>query len=187
MSLERFEFLYEHFCGLSRRQSVYEFNRMSVPDRKEFLKYLFAKSEELYDDFIDDLRDIAIQDFWTNERQLIEAGSSTRNWMPEQIESIFNISLETGNKRVQGGAAIYLDVSGGVVTKRHGTEEVPEVYEVHQMLSVNAYPEYAGIYKNMQALARSNGEHLRAHRGMYQNTTCWYYDYTNGSYHKIGG
>ncbi len=71
--------------------------------------------------------------------------------------------------------------------KSHGSEIVPEVYEAHQMLSVSEYPEHAGNYKNMQALTRHNGEHLRAHKGNYQNGTCWYYDYESGNYYKIGG
>ena len=74
-----------------------------------------------------------------------------------------------------------------MVVKKHGAEEVPDVYEAHQMFSVNAYPEYAGIYKNIQALARNNGEHIKAHKGSYQNSTSWYYDYQGGNYHRIGG
>lgn len=131
--------------------------------------------------FYQKLRDVAVQEFWTYERELVKQGECTRDWTPEQIESIYNISSETGSSRKNGGAAIYFDKNGLKSVKKHGAEEVEDVYEVHQMLSVHEYPEYAGVYKNMQALARNNGEHLAAHKGNYQNATCWYYDCKNGN------
>ena len=171
---------------MKKTNRVHSFNKIPTPKRKEFLKRLLEKSADEYLDFIDDLRDIAVQEFWTYERELVKQGECTRDWLPEQIESIYNISLETGLSRKNGGVAIYFGENGMKSMKKHGTDEVEDVYDVHQMLSVHEYPEYAGVYKNMQALARNNGEHLRAHKGNYQNGTCWYYDYENDNYHKLG-
>lgn len=186
MRFEEFCNLYNSIMHTKKKDMTYYFNKIPVNERKEFLRFLYKKSVDEYLDFIDDIRDIAVQDFWTYERELVKRGESTRDWMPEQIESIYNISDETGAMREAGGAAIFLDINGQTVGKQHGTEIVADVYEAHQMLSVHEYPEYAGVYKNMQALARYNGEHLAAHKGNYQNGTCWYYDYENGNYHRLG-
>lgn len=187
MTFEEFNLIYNQLINVKKVDMVHSFNKIPVPKRKEFLKVLSEKSADEYLDFIDDLRDIAVQEFWTFERELVKQGECTRDWLPEQIESIYNISTKTGAGRLKGGAAVYLDKSGHMVVKSHGSEIAPEVYVAHQMLSVNEYPEYAGNYKNMQALARNNGEHLRAHMGNYQNSTNWYYDYESGDYHRIGG
>lgn len=186
MNIEEFNLIYDQLIYMKKVDMVHSFNKLPVPKRKEFLKVLFEKSVEEYLDFIDDLRDVAVREFWTYERELVKQGECTREWMSEQIESIYNISSETGSSRKSGGAAIYFDENGLKSVKKHGAEEVEDVYEVHQMLSVHEYPEYAGVYKNMQALARNNGEHLAAHKGNYQNGTCWYYDYENGNYHRLG-
>ena len=187
MTFEEFNLIYNQLINVKKVDMVHSFNKIPVPKRKEFLKVLSEKSADEYLDFIDDLRDIAVQEFWTYERELVKQGECTRDWLPEQIESIYNISLETGSCRKNGGAAIYFDENGMRSIKKHGTDEVEDVYDVHQMLSVYEYPEYAGVYKNMQALARNNGEHLRAHMGNYQNSTNWYYDCESGDYHRIGG
>lgn len=186
MLLREFERIYEKISNMSKKDMTHNFNKMPVRERKEFLKFLYEKSADTYYDFIDDLRDIAVQDFWTNERELIGQGECTRDWTPEQIESIYNISKETGNSRIHGNAAIFLDINGNPVVKKHGSNYINEVYEGHQMLSVDEYPEHAGDYRNMQALGRSNKEHIKAHRGNYQNSTCWYYGYEDGKYYKIG-
>lgn len=186
MIFEEFNLIYNQLAKMKKTDRVHSFNKIPTPKRKEFLKRLLEKSADEYLDFIDDLRDIAVQEFWTYERELVKQGECTRDWLPEQIESIYNISLETGLSRKNGGAAIYFGENGMKSMKKHGTDEVEDVYDVHQMLSVHEYPEYAGVYKNMQALARNNGEHLRAHKGNYQNGTCWYYDYENDNYHKLG-
>lgn len=181
-----FEKEYEKMIHATRRSMVYEFNKMVVSERKEYLRSLYEKSADVYNDFIDDLRDIAVQDFWTNERKLIQQGECTRDWLPEQIETIYNINEKTGKCRIYGGAAMFLDGNGRPVTKRHGTNAVSEVYEGHHMLSVDKYPEHAGDCRNMQALGRSNHEHINAHKGNYQNSTSWYYGYEDGKYYKIG-
>ena len=187
MELEEFNRLFNQMSQMKKQDMTHYFNKIPVDVKKGFLSFLYKKSVDDYLDFLDDIRDVAVQEFWTNERELLKQGECTRNWLPEQIESIYNISNETGASRLKGGAAVCLDDSGSFVGKSHGSEIVPEVYIAHQMLSVNEYPEYAGNYKNMQALSRHNGEHLRAHRGKYQNSTNWYYDYESGNYHRIGG
>lgn len=187
MEIEEFNHLFNQLSQMKKQDMTHYFNKIPIGVKKEFLSLLNKKSVDVYLDFLDDIRDVAVQEFWTNERELLKQGECTRNWLPEQIESIYNISNETGASRQKGGAAVCLDESGHMVVKRHGSEIVPEVYVAHQMLSVNEYPEYAGNYKNMQALARYNGEHLKAHRGNYQNGTYWYYDYESENYHKIGG
>ena len=187
MEIEEFNHLFNQLSQMKKQDMTHYFNKIPVGVKKEFLSLLNKKSVDVYLDFLDDIRDVAVQEFWTNERELLKQGECTRNWLPEQIESIYNISTETGAGRLKGGAAVCLDESGHMVVKRHGSEIVPEVYVAHQMLSVNEYPEHAGNYKNMQALSRHNGEHLKAHRGNYQNGTYWYYDYESENYHKIGG
>ena len=103
------------------------------------------------------------------------------------LETVYNVcDTETGAGRLKGGTAVYLDESGHMAVKSHGSEIVPEVYVAHQMLSVNEYPEHAGNYKNMQALSEHNGEHLKAHKGNYETGTSWYYDYERESYHNLG-
>lgn len=186
MFLEEFEEMYKRISNMSKKNMTIEFNKLSIPNRKEFLKLLHDKSVDAYDDFIDDIRDVAVQTFWTNERELINQGECTRDWVVEQIESIYNINEKTGNYRSNGGAAIFIDVKGNTMMKKHGSSTVNEAYEAHQMLSVDVYPEHAGDYRNLQALGRSNNEHIKAHRGNYQNSTCWYYGYEEGKYYKIG-
>lgn len=186
MPFEKIEKRYERMIQTTRRGMSYEFNKLPVSERKEFLKLLYDTSINTYNDFIDDLRDIAVQDFWTNERNLIKQGECTRDWCPEQIEVIYNIDEKTGNSRIYGGAAMFLDINGETIKKKHGSNYTNEVFEGHQMLSVDEYPEHAGDWRNMQALGRSNQEHLRAHRGNYQNSTCWYYGYEDGKYYRIG-
>jgi len=169
----------------SKRDMAHDFNQKPVAERKLHLNHLRNQSADMYNDFVDDLRDVAVQEFWTNERNLINQGECTRDWTPEQIEAILNISIENGMSRSNGGAAFYLDEYGNTVEKKHGTQSVCEVYDGHQMLSVDKFPEYAGEYRNMQALARNNGEHIRAHGGNYQDSTWWYFDYINNKYCKL--
>ena len=182
MVFDEFKNLYEMITSLSKKDMVDAFNGIAIPERKIFLKFLQEQSQEAYYDFIDDMRDIAVQKFWNAERDMIQQGECTRDWTPEQIEVILNISKETGMYRKNANAAMFLDRSGKPVRKNHGSDRVNEVYEGHQMLSVDKYPEHAGDCRNMQALGKSNGEHMKAHKGDYSNSSCWYYDYENDRY-----
>ena len=74
MFLEEFEEMYKRISNMSKKNMAIEFNKLSIPNRKEFLKLLHDKSVDAYDDFIDDIRDVAVQTFWTNERDLINQG-----------------------------------------------------------------------------------------------------------------
>ena len=82
------------------------------------------------------------------ERQLVEEGKGTRDWTPEQQQSILDIGVA-------------LDDEG-------------KVFEGQHMKSVSVYPEYAGDPDNIQFLTRQ--EHLEAHEGNWNNPTNWYYD-----------
>lgn len=79
------------------------FNSLEVEERKKYLEHLKSVSRKTYDDFLDDIRRQAILDFWQNERELIEMGRCTREWNPDQIEHILNISMETGMYVKQAG------------------------------------------------------------------------------------
>lgn len=91
-----------------------------------------------------------------------------------------NISTKSGKASSSGGRAIVLDKNGNPVMKTHNGKQINEVYEGHHMLNVSDHPEYAGDYRNIQALARSNGEHLAAHGRNYNNETNQYYDLDKG-------
>ena len=99
MTFEEFNLIYNQLINVKKVDMVHSFNKIPVPKRKEFLKVLFEKSVEEYLDFIDDLRDVAVQEFWTYERELVKQGECTREWMSEQIVSLYNISSETGSSR----------------------------------------------------------------------------------------
>ncbi len=96
------------------------------------------------------------------------------------IEVILNISEKKGICSINGGAAIVLDESGNPVLKKYGEKWINEVYEGHHMLNVNEHPEYAGDWRNIQALVRSNDEHINAHKGDFSNNTKWYYNASTG-------
>ena len=176
MSLQNFLDSYDNNKFDSIKKMTEEFNKLEVDERKFFLGEL---DETKYKTFIANIRDQAVDDFWTEERELIKQGNCTRDWTPEQIEYIMNISTKSGNASVNGGKAIVLDEYGNPVLKKHNGKLINEVYEGHHVLNVSDHPEYAGDYRNIQALVRSNGEHLAAHGGDYNNETNKYYDYEN--------
>ena len=90
----------------------------------------------------------AIRTAWEKERELVLVGKGTRNWTPEQQQSI----IDNGKAYDDDGKA----------------------FEGHHMKSAEAYPEYQGDSGNIQFLSRS--EHQEAHGGSYHNPTNGYYD-----------
>lgn len=79
------------------------FNSLKVEERRRYLDILRAAMPKKYDDYIDDLRRQAILDYWQHERELIGMGQCTRDWNPQQIEYILNISTDTGMYVKQAG------------------------------------------------------------------------------------
>ena len=90
----------------------------------------------------------AVRKAWEREQLLVSSGEGTRDWTPDQQQSILDIGIA-------------LDDEG-------------KPFEGQHMKSVAAYPEYAGDPNNIQFLTRQ--EHLEAHDGSWQNQTNWYYD-----------
>ena len=145
-----------------------EFNALSIEERKS---YLNSMTEADRYDFIKKIRRQAVIDFWSHERELIKQGLGTREWTPEQMEAILNVG-DSGNEGLNAGAAFQLDAEGNLVFNQKGNEVV---YYGHHMLNVNDYPEYAGDYRNIQAL--DTYEHYTgAHNGDTTSPTNWYYD-----------
>ena len=120
------------------------FNSLNIEDRIDVLEMLSTEGKTA---LIKKIRNQAVKDFWTHEQELIRNGMSTREWTPDQIESIMNISEKTGNASINGDVAY--DIAG-------------KSYYGHHMKSVAEYPEYAGDWRNIQALDYSehyNGAH----------------------------
>lgn len=90
----------------------------------------------------------AIRKAWERERQLVLEGNGTRDWTPEQQQSI----LDMGKVYDDDGKA----------------------FEGHHMKSADAYPEFQGYPGNIQFLSRN--EHKDAHDGDFHNPTNGYYD-----------
>ena len=111
-----------------------EFNRLSIADRQDFIEML---SDDQRKKFISDIRTQAVKDFWTHEQALIKEGKCTRDWTPEQIEDILNISEKSGVMSINGEAAV--DLNG-------------KKYYGHHMKSVAEHPEYAGDWRNIEPL-----------------------------------
>ena len=111
-----------------------EFNRLSIEDRQDFIEML---SDDQRKKFISDIRTQAVKDFWTHEQALIKEGKCTRDWTPEQIEDILNISEKTGVMSINGEPAV--DLAG-------------KKYYGHHMKSVAEHPEYAGDWRNIEPL-----------------------------------
>ena len=119
---------------LSKKEMTMEFNRLSIEDRQDFIEML---SDDQRKKFISDIRTQAVKDFWTHEQALIKEGKCTRDWMPEQIEDILNISEKTGVMSINGEPAV--DLAG-------------KKYYGHHMKSVAEHPEYAGDWRNIEPL-----------------------------------
>ena len=96
MKLEEFILKYD---SLEIKDMTSVFNKFEVKQRKQFLNTL---SEQVKKDFISDIRRQAVKEFWFHEREMIIEGKSTRDWTPEQIEAILNISEKTGKCSING-------------------------------------------------------------------------------------
>lgn len=92
----------------------------------------------------------AVRKAWENEQQLVLEGKGTRDWTPEQQQSI----IDMGKAYDDEGRA----------------------FEGHHMKSAEAFPEYQGDAENIQFLTRM--EHQDAHGGSFRNPTNGYYDPT---------
>lgn len=159
MTLEEYIVKYKK---LGKREKTKCFNELNVAERKAFLNIL---SDENRKAFIDTIRQQAIADFWTHERELIQQGKSTRNWTPQQIEDIMHISEKSGKVLTDGTVAY--DVTG-------------KAYYGHHMLNVADHLEYAGDYRNIQALDYK--EHYEGAHKNHQTAvpTDGYYDFDTG-------
>ena len=100
----------------------------------------------------------AIRAAWEKEQQLVLNGEGTREWTPEQQQSI--------------------------IDKGKAYDDDGKAFEGHHMKSVKAFPEYQGEADNIQFLSRS--EHLDAHGGSYRNETNGYYDPVTGETREFG-
>ena len=85
------------------REKTRAFNALDIPERREYLGYLKNISEDVYDEFLEDIRRQAILDYWQHERMLLKQGQATRQWNPAQIEAIMNINTETGSCEKEAG------------------------------------------------------------------------------------
>ena len=90
----------------------------------------------------------AVRKAWEREQSLITLGEGTRDWTPEQQQSIVEIGI--------------------------AVDDEGKAFQGQHMKSVSMFPEYAGDPDNIQFLTRD--EHLEAHNGNWQNPTNWYFD-----------
>ncbi|WP_425806719.1 calcium-binding protein [Desulfitobacterium sp. Sab5] len=152
---------------LSQKEMTDVFNAFSIEERKQLLQ---SMTEADRNTFIKKIRDQAVQNFWNNERELLKQGLGTREWTPEQMEAILNVG-ESGNEKSSAGRAFQMDADGlPIIDPQNNTS-----YYGHHMLNAAEYPEYAGDYRNIQAL--DYNEHLYgAHDGNTTAPTNWYYD-----------
>lgn len=166
MTLEEYIFKYDK---LSVKEMTKIFNELSVNDRIEFLSVLPDSDKKK---FIKDIRSQAVKDFWYHEREAILNGKSTRDWTPEQIESIMKINENTGEMSVNAGKAVVVDENGKVLVDVNGNES----YYGHHMIDVSTHPEYAGDWRNIQALDYDE-HYYGAHQNHDTKTpTIGYYD-----------
>lgn len=157
MTEETIDSFLDKYTSLSQKETNACFNSFSIKERKMIL---FRMDEDEERKFISDIRTQAVRDFWTHEQSLIKEGKCTRDWTPDQIESILNISDKTGIMSINGDKAV--DING-------------KAYFGHHMLSVAKHPELAGDWRNVQAL--DYDEHFKgAHAGNTKNLTEAYYD-----------
>ena len=126
--------IYKMLLKMSQKDMTNAFNKLTINDRLKLLNSLESAEKEK---FINNLRKQAVADFWTHEKELIKQGLCTRDWTPEQIEAIMNISEKTGVESINGHVAY--DING-------------KAYYGHHMISVEEHPEYAGDWRNVQAL-----------------------------------
>lgn len=121
------------------KESIDEFNSVDANIRRWFLSKLTKEQVEL---FIDIMRRYSVVQFWNNERRLINEGQCTREWTAEQIETIMNISLDTGNFKENARPANEIRFQGN-----NG-----HYYIARHIYDILKRPEYAGEPRNIQAL-----------------------------------
>ena len=121
------------------------FNELGIKQRKDFLNSL---PEEARKKFIDKIRNQAVKDFWYHEREAIMNGECTRDWTPEQIEEIMKISDSTGSMSTNANKAPVFDEDGIILVDKKGNS----AYYGHHMVDVSTHPEFAGEWRNIQAL-----------------------------------
>ncbi len=170
MNLEEYILCYDKL-GIKRMTKI--FNEFSVDTRLEFLETLSDSSRKK---FINNIRNQAVEDFWFHEREAIMNGECTRDWTPEQIEQIMNISEKSGAMSTNAGKGLQVDGNGMVVIDNMGNKS----YYGHHMIDVSTHPEYAGDWKNIQALTYEehyNGAHENHNT---KEPTKGYYDYELG-------
>lgn len=90
-----------------------------------------------------------IRQAWKNEKQRVLEGKGTRDWTPEEQQSIIDIGI--------------------------AKDENGDAYVGHHMKNAEKYPEYQGDPDNIQFLTKY--EHLYgAHQGSWRNPSNGYYD-----------
>ena len=89
MTLIEFINEYRNNEDLTIKEMTKMFNELQIADRKDFLSELEEVERE---EFIEDIRQQAVDDFWVHERQAILEGKCTRDWTPEQIEQIMELT-----------------------------------------------------------------------------------------------
>lgn len=94
---------YEELNCKQIKEKTRKFNALNIERRKEYLSLLRTISIDIYDDFIEDIRRQSVLDYWQHERELLRQGQGTRAWNPNQIESIMNINVDTGNCEKEAG------------------------------------------------------------------------------------
>ena len=134
--------------SLGAKGKVLLYNAVDITERKKFLELL---TESAKDAFIEEIRAQAVTDFWSEEKILIRQGKGTYNWTVKEQEYI----LHNNNHTIDG------------IT-----------YEGHHMYSVKTYPEYAGDWRNIQALNYTEHQsEFGAHNGNTKvNQTKAYFD-----------
>lgn len=159
------------FRDMNVKDMTDAFNKFSVEDR---LKFLNTLNEVDRKKFINDIRKQAVKEFWFHEREAIIEGKSTRDWTPDQIESIMNLKESSGMMNPTAGKSFQIDDYGIVLVDKSGKKS----YYGHHMLSVAEHPEYAGDWRNIQAL--NYKEHYEgAHNKNTRTPTKGYYDVAN--------
>ncbi len=152
--------LLDYFNNIEKpkyRNITDSWNSLSVDKRKDLSNFLKTQpssgsKKNALEDITSILRKQAVDDFWTHEKELVLQGKGSRNW-----------SIDDQNRILKGLKPV--DINGDSLEGQH-------------MYSVADYPEYAGDYKNIQALTYD--EHLKAHSGNWQNQTHGYYDEISG-------
>ena len=103
------------------KEMTKEFNGLDIAERRIFLNRL---TDEQREDFIENIRQQAVDDFWVHERQAILEGKCTRDWTPEQIEQIMALTPKKGKMSTNAGKPSQLDANGEPRLNKNGKEIV---------------------------------------------------------------